>query len=229
MADVCHECGEEYRQIANHWAAADCSYPRLSDYQLDVCTGLIMGDGSLRKHTASPGINVIMTAKEYLEHLSSNAFPICSGNVNLRFTAQKAAGRVRQKGFYPEAKEKDYSDIYQFSIMSHPDLEQYRQWYKAGEKTFPKTIDLTPTVLKHWYVGDGYFDREHGMVQISLYNERGNKEKICQMFHRAGLTDFSWYANDNIGEVKFGIEGTKNFFDFIGCEPLPGFEYKFPD
>jgi len=117
--------------------------------------------------------------------------------------------------------------------MALPALQKYESWYPSGEKTFPKDIELTPTVLRHYYVGDGNLnvDKE---PKITLCNEGGNRKKIENIFYNVGLTDFWWddhkRKNDNgrVISIRFRKEGAENFFDYVGRDPLPGFEYKFP-
>jgi len=224
--DTCHECGREYQKIAMHWRQSSCAYPDLSDYQHDVVVGLLMGDGSLVRETVSPSVNVIMTTKSYLQHLSTDCFPVCSGGVYLRFTSEEAAAQVRRSGWHDDAKAKDYSDIYQFTTMCHPELERYESWYLTGEKVFPENIELTPTSLKHWYVGDGCLERGKD-PKITTCNEFESKEKINSMFYKVGLTGFYWNEADK--SIRFREEGTENFFNYVGRDPLPGFEYKWPE
>jgi len=116
--------------------------------------------------------------------------------------------------------------------MSHPDLQKYVAWYSTGDKLFPKDLELTPTALKHYFAGDGCLC-EGLYARMSICNERSNKDKIAKIFETAGLTDFYWSENERKGEregykasIKFTAAGTENFFDYIGRDPLPGFEYK---
>jgi len=174
-----------------------------------------------------------MITKEYLEHLSDNVFPIVGHDVFLSKTAEESAKRHRNTGFNPEADTEDYSDLYQFKLMPHPELQQYREWYSSGSKVFPEDIELTPTTLKQYYVGDGDFYSKDYIAKIVLSNERDNREKIMDMFKRAGFNDFSWSRVEMPGDrkddarIRFGVEGTKNFFDYVGGAP-PGFEYRWP-
>jgi len=234
MGDICHECGNEYQKIAQHWSASNCTYQQFSDYQHDVLTGLLMGDGWLSTCNKRPRISVELITKDYLTYLANEVFPVCSGGVNLKRTAKEAAEVSRKAGFRPNAKAENYSDIYSWQTTSHPELEQYREWYSTGEKCFPEDIELTPTMLKTWYVCDGFVhnDRYPG---IALSNEHGARDKIDNMFREQGLTDYYWkvsktddkHATKPNATVRFRTAGADNFFRYVGSPP-PGFEYKFP-
>jgi len=231
--NTCHECGNEYKRISTHWSASNCQHPPLTDHQHEVLTGLVLGDGCVSHKDSGkhPHFQMNMITEEYLEHLSDNVFPTVGHDVYFNRTAEESAKAHRKDGFNPSASAKDYSDLYQFKLIPHPELQKYRDWYSSGSKVFPENIELTPMTLKHYFAGDGsYYDKDK-RAKITLCNERGNKNKIVKMFERAGFNDFTWSTAEMPGgravdaRVRFGVEGTENFFDYIGS-PLPGFEYK---
>jgi len=230
MAEICHNCGEKFDMVAVHWSKTDCSHPPVSEWQHEVLTGLVLGDA----HVSCPGrrkypsVCLQMSCKRYLNYLSERAFPVLSNQVTLANTAEQQARNDHESGFNRGAGAEDYSDSYWLSFTSHPDMERYKEWYSTGQKVFPPDLELTSTVLKHWFVGDGSFCWQHGTAVISLSNEGDNENKIVNMFRNVGLTDFNWYNNENMAEVRFRKGGTENFYDFIG-DPLPGFEYKWPE
>ena len=231
MGDTCHECGREFKQIADHWAQSSCSYSNFSEHQHGVLTGLLMGDGLLHRSNRRPYLRTQMITKDYLSHLSKELFPVLSGDVHLTITAKESAAHNIDTGFSPDADVEDYSDLYGWQTMAHPGLQRYEAWYSSGSKAFPPNIELTPTVLKHWYCGDGHLN-ENKYPGIALCNESGNKEKINSMFSRVGLTDFFWregqQARDRsnpLTTIRFRADGTENFFEYVG-DPPPGFAYK---
>ena len=102
---------------------------------------------------------------------------------------------------------------------------------------WPEDIELTPTVLKHWYVGDGHCDNSssHNHIQISVSNEVKNTEKVFKYFSNVGLPQPS---NHHISEqiksenkkcdIVWGVEESYELWDYMG-EPLPDFNYKWPE
>jgi len=235
MTDTCHECGNEYQKLALHWSLSDCSHKKFSDHQHEILTGLVLGDASVKVNSErqNPRVYAVMITKEYLEYLSIEAFPHLSSEVRLEKTAEESVEQSKRNGVNENAKIENYHDVYRWYTMSNPELNTYRDWYKTGSKVFPSDIELTPTTLKHYYVGDGTFEQEEHMASISICNEAGNGEKIVNMFERVGFENFTWscWERDNgytEAQIRFGVPGTDNFFDYIGRDPLPGFGYKFP-
>jgi len=233
MTDTCHECGEEYTRLATHWTQSGCQHKPLSDYQKEVVTGLVMGDGcvAIQDDNKYPYLIVALTKRDYLEYLSNSVFPLVSHEATMSNTAKECADSGGAFHSSTDAHVKDYSSMYRLNTMSHPDFANYRKWYSSGSKSFPKNIELTPTVLKHWYCGDGHLIKNSGRASIAMSNERDSRSKIVDMFKRAGFEDFSWYryelqrdTKDN-AEVRFSNEETKWFFRYMG-DPPPGFEYK---
>jgi len=198
-----------------------------------------MGDGCVRRYgdgNERPFVQVTNTSEKYLQHLSSEVFPVLSTEPTLFKTAEEAAKDARKSGFRTDAEASNYSTQYQWWTKSHPEIRTYGSWYSSGSKVFPESIKLTPTTLKHWFVGDGTFYNKgtRKRVTIALNNERENRQKIENMFEWAGFEDFTWTRCDNQsghgGQAAMNLnkKGTKWFFRYIG-DPLPGFERKWPD
>jgi len=147
----CPECGEKYKQLGQHWTGS-CSAPQLTKQQYDIVVGLLMGDGNLRRNGKNPHIKIVMISPNYLEYLDE-MFGCLGTGIRLTQTAAESAKRNRDSGFSPNAKEENYSDLYQWRTRSLPELHDFN-WYKTGKKVWPEDIELTPTVLKHLYCGD---------------------------------------------------------------------------
>lgn len=204
----CPNCGKDREQLGTHWAQSkSCEYPELSDYQHEVATGVLMGDGYIKETHASNYLAVQMVTEEYLSYLSSNVFPVTSSGVSC-----------------------NCRNIYTWRTRTLPEFQQYRDWYKSGSKTFPKDIELTPTTLKHWYVCDGSLaerkNTEH--IRIGLSNERKNEEKIRRYFDSIGVHITNWGDYDSGCSAIFNSKQSDKLWNYMGG-PLPGFEYKWPD
>lgn len=235
--DTCPQCGKTYKCLGNHWQqSSQCSYPELTDQQIEITTGLLMGDGWLNRGNKNPQLGVKMeeSSLPYLYHVSRVFGPL-GRDVRLVRTAKEGAEESRKSGFSPEAREENYSDIYQWMSRGNPELHKF-DWYGNGKKTWPDDIDLTPTVLKTWYASDGCWDTNNGAnrIKIGMANEVENTYKVDQYFEGVGLPTPSNY---NIGEngsgrvscsAVFSSSGTRELFDYMG-DALSGFEYKWPE
>jgi len=230
MADVCNQCAEEFERIANHWNQSNCSHPEITNQQKEIVTGLLMGDGCLpSRGSRNPKIRASMTSPNYLKYLD-RGFGIFGNGVKMEKTAKESALENRRSGFRPNAKEENYSDVYLWYSMNHPELQEFESWYSSGEKVWPEDIELTPTVLKHWYLGDGHWNNgsTNNNISIAMTNESENTSKVSEMFKRAGLPSPSNYCfSSNNCQAQFTVDQSNELWEFMG-EPLPDFEYKFP-
>jgi hypothetical protein len=230
----CPECSEEYKSLGKHWYYSPSHRPELTQKQLEITAGLLMGDGHINKRKENSLLKTQMVNKKYLEYID-NIFGCLSTGVCLKEKAVDRAKKNRDSGFHPNAKEENYSDIYMWNSRVHPKFNEFRDWYASGEKVWPEEIKLTPTVLKHWYVGDGNYDNSgsNNSMSIAMNNEVENTEKVSQYFTNIGLPEPSNY---NIRDGEYGKscearwtkEDSYTLWDYMG-EPLPDFEYKWPE
>lgn len=231
----CPQCGEKYNKIGQHWSIGQCTHPPLSQHQIEITTGLLMGDGSLERCDKHASLRAKMITPEYLDYLDGK-FGVFSVGKSLCTTAEESAFNCRESGFSPNASPQDYSDLYRWRTRNHAGLDQFRSWYNTGKKVWPDDIALTPTVLKHWFCGDGSREETpygQNRIHIAMSNEIDNTEKVDRMFSNSDLPKPSEY---NINQRKdgsfscmarFTMEDSHLLWDYMG-EPLPGFEYKWP-
>jgi len=236
MTTKCSQCGSEYKRIASHWNQSfKCEHPGFSDYQKQIITGLLMGDGNIDSHNGNPFLQCKVISPNYLKYIDEK-FGIFGNGVSLTKTAEEAAKMNRERGFRPNAKSDNYHDLYTWRSMRHPELQEFADWYATGKKVWPSDIELTPTVLKHWYCGDGHYHNSgrHNHIIISMSNEVNNTQKVDKIFKNSGLPSPSNYAiselddgNNKKCNAEFTVDQSKELWEYMG-EPLPDFEYKWP-
>ena len=144
-----------------------------------MVVGILMGDGCIDGSGKNPRLIITMTSPNYLEYVAEN-FDILGGDVRLYTTAEENAKNSRYSGLNPNADSDNYSDIYRWCSIKHPELEEFAEWYESGGKMWPENIKLTPTVLKHWYCGDGHWNNNGSAnyIAIAMLNEVDNLEKV---------------------------------------------------
>jgi len=221
----CPNCGESgFSQIGRHWSSDRCSHPSLTQKQKEITTGLLLGDGSIgRRISGNPSVQVKMITEKYLQYIDQE-FGVLGLGVDKINTAKEQAELNRDSGFHTDAKEENYSDVYQWTTRRHPEFSTWEDWYSSGEKVWPHDIELTPTVLKHWYCGDGrYHNYSSDSIQIATVNEINNETKIKDMFERQGFD-----ARVSSAWIQFTNEESDRLWRYMG-DPLPGFEYKWPE
>ena len=232
----CPDCGEDYQQLGQHWHHSPSHRPELTEKQLEVTTGFLMGDASVLSDRKHCYLRSNMTTPNYLQYVD-DVFGCLGTGVKFHKTGSEIAEMNRKSGFSPNADEENYSDVYFWQTRLHPKFSDFREWYSTGEKIWPEDIELTPTVLKHWYVGDGDYHTSgnHDSIRISMVNEIENTEKVSQYFTNAGLPEPSNYDITNRKNrenksctAEWGIEESYQLWEYMG-EPLPDFEYKWPE
>ncbi len=131
-------------------------------------------------------------------------------------------------GFY-----KDKRKYYHLQTRYYRNLnELYNRWYPNGKKKIPKSIELTPTTLFNWYIGDGSFRKG--------YNNTKKSERVmlCIEFDIIGRK----FISNRLNKLKIknsiysdGIyikaESRCGFFRFMLSENnfIPNcYQYKFP-
>lgn len=224
---ACPECGEKYERLGSHWNGSPSHRPQLTGYQKDIVIGSMMGDGSLEKRSGNPSLEIGMITKQYLETLD-NIFGVLSTGVRLKSTAEEKAQQSRDTKFHPNASEENYHDFWGLRTRRLPELSQFN-WYTGenGEKVWPENINLTSTVLTHWYIGDGTWKNTNykNYIAIAMCNEIESKSKVDQYFKLANLPTPSNYTKY---QIEFTVEDSYKLFEYMDPAP-PGFEYKFPE
>lgn len=225
MTDICHNCGNEYSNLSMHWhQSSSCDFPELTPNQREIVTGVLMGDGTVSRPGANPLLSVVMVTEDYLNYLDNKLGKYGKGVVK-KMTAEQSAKKNRDRGFRPDAKAENYSSVYRLDSRTSPEFEEFIHWYDSGKKVFPEDIELTPTTLKHWYVCDGTYSTHGGAnrIEIAATNEIERFDNIVSSFN-----DIGFEAKTTGKAIYFSNSKSQDVFDYMG-EPLPGFEYKWPN
>lgn len=194
----------------------------ITNEQKDILKGILMGDAWIdRKENKSARLKIESINKEFLDWLEDALGDIvCSKGK--KSTAKELAEKNRKYGY--TVNEENYNDIYILRTRSMKYFNELHTWYDSGEKRFPK-MELTPTILKMWYVCDGSFSNSSYPVVYSS-NEKDRKKFILDMFKDTKLNPS--FHNGGGGVIQFKTSESDAFFEYIG-EPIPGFEYKWPE
>jgi len=228
----CSECGESFESIGKHWRWKSDHKPSFTKKQLDILKGVMMGDGTLhKKNDKNPYVLVAMTNDKYLDYLKQE-FESLGKDVYLKQTAEESAEAMRNNGLRPNAKAKNYKPVYKWATRSHEDLKFFKQWYDGSDKIIPANFNLSPTVLRHWYVCDGHLQTKgnHYRCSIALTDQRKNRKAINKLFTEADLPLPKWFERDTKNkrtEIVWNKEKSTEILKYMDFAP-PGFDYKWP-
>lgn len=221
MGHTCHRCGNKYDRLSLHWGMSDCSFPKITDTQREIITGLIMSDAHISKPSRNGLIDISSTNEKFIHHID-NILGVISCGVN------EGPDSKRQKENYTRTNSGgelyEFNDVYRLHTHTHPEFGVMRdRWYTEDGKKYPEDLELTPTSARYWYAGDGGIQkRESGnhRVQITCSNESDRSEFLLSIFDTTPVSpNFSsdrLYTSHN--------EGLK-FLEWIG-DSIPGYEYK---
>lgn len=201
---TCRCCGEAFSSIGLHWYHNPEHRPSLTDKQMDVAKGVLMGDGCIHRSGDSPYLNCSVVERRYLEYLS-DIFDNVSGPISREHRAT--------------------NDIYRWRTKTHPQFAELENWYSTGRKQFPEGLSINPTILKNWYCCDGCYNR--GAIEIGISNEVDNRNKIERYFESTPASISNWDVSSGSAKIAFTREDTTKLFQYMG-KPLPGFSYKWP-
>jgi len=213
----CPECGRRFKSLGRHFAWRPEHQPTFSDRQHELITGLLLGDGWVsRERNGNPRFVVDMINREFIEWLDTQ-FEEHTLGARLQKTAEDHAETC---GHNPQTT----NDVWRFKTRTHPKLEQYRDWYGEEGKRYPKSLELTPTILKMWYVSDGSFQLPEYNVTPTLSfgckKEADNKQFISDLFSAIDV-EITWSGH----LFRVALDDAEKTWNYMGSPP-PGFEYK---
>jgi hypothetical protein len=224
---TCHECGATFTRPGYHWSQGACDYPALPDDKDRLVLGLMLGDGTLRRHTTHPFVQTYMINEPFLEWLDDELEWLSTGVSRYR-TAEQGASISRNNG-HESADAENYHDVYVMQTRTMPQFETYEPWYAdSTRKQFPDDITLSPIDTKIWYACDGSlnWDRRYPdsrpYATIGVASEMDDIETVLDMFRRS---TFEYVPRVDENTIRFSVDETESFLEWMGAPPV-GFEYK---
>jgi hypothetical protein len=214
---ICPFCGKSYKQIALHWRGKKCNRPSFTDEQIEIMSGLLLGDGDIKPGTDGSIFRLRMTNKPFVEWVSSKLSPLSRGVfLSQNSTKQKeSALRAELEGV---TEDSDFKDLYGIRTVTHPQINQLRDWYSSGKKRYPDSI--TEEMLRMWYVTDGN-KHPYGM-RITCDAQKDVKEDVIDMIKEIDYIENPSFNKD--GTITITADESREFMR--NTEAPSGFEYK---
>lgn len=187
----------------------------LSEKARQFIYGELLGDGHLTKGSKYACLfSYASQYNEYLEWLSSqlNNFGI------------KQSNRIYERII----KGKRY---YQYFSKTYAELKNIRNiFYPKGEKIIPNELEISPLLLRQWYIGDGSLNKPSRIK----WNEKPYIKIAAMGFNKRDLQNIIIKIN-NVGlkcnlnkdkTIQFSVYSTKDFLNYIGKCPIKCYQYK---
>jgi len=110
-------------------------------------------------------------------------------------------------------------------------------WYPNGVKIVPKTLVLSPIVVKYWFYGDGYatskYHKRHDKdsIHLGLCTDSFSKEdclRLCRLLKEASGADFHCvkYRSKHNRLMCYRVRDINLFYDYIGECDVASYSYK---
>lgn len=222
--ESCPNCGDQFLNMGQHWKSSKCKYPDLSRKQKDLIKGIVMSDASVQFNVNNNNnIKIKMTNKEFLIWLKNELKEICHSKYpTLVEKGDKSKENAREYfGADNIDKNSNYKDKYHILTRSHPFNNIFDNWYNP-EKRYPiDKLEITPTIAKMWYCGDGTLDTSKNRVSIACINESDRIESVADLIRDKGFR----VNTTSEGRIRISSSDTADFLNWMG-DPPPGFEYK---
>ncbi|KXA92680.1 hypothetical protein AKJ65_07185 [candidate division MSBL1 archaeon SCGC-AAA259E19] len=184
----------------------------LSDRGIEFVEGNLLGDGSLFRHgNISSRYAHSEKNKEFLKWLSHK----------LKGFGIEQTGRLRKND-----SESAYGTTYQYWSKSYVDLSELRErWYPLGKKSIPQNLEISPTRLFNWYLGDGTLFSNNS-CRIASARPASKLEIVKNQFLDIGIT-----CSIGCNGIYVWVGSSEDFFEYILQSDLnpPCYSYKFPD
>jgi hypothetical protein len=185
-----------------------------SELLQEIITGLLMGGGWISKDEGRNSIfGIEVINKEFLDWLDQKLGNISMGVVPI----DRSGDEIIIDGKKVDKAKKSYA----LKTRNLEGFNKFNLWYSTGEKRFPE-MDLTPMILKMWYVCDGSYTN---YPVIYSTNENDRKDFVLSLFDDLPLDPN--FNKGGGGCIQFKRPETDKFFNYLG-ESVPGFEYKWP-
>lgn len=174
--------------------------------------GSLMGDGSLRIHKRG--------RNPYYTHTDKNKEAIN----HFKYLFEKEG--IKTSKIWQNKKSK----CFMFQTEARQEfINYYNLFYpKSNKKILPK-VDLTPTILLYWYIGDGSVKKQKGTLNnaCQISNKFGNSyilKQLKSLFH----INCNYYKENlrDLGVFYIPHKGFIKFIEYIGICPIKCYEYK---
>jgi len=194
-------------------------YPRveLTMKQREILYGLILSDGYLDRRRRNAFFGIKSIHLEFIQYLR-NRFPDT-------LFPPKWLQRIEKDG---------HIDYYLHTIRHPLFTELHSLFYVNSEKTIPE-IELTPTILLYWFLGDGHRHKSKNDIFITSGFTYEEYRPVIDWLASEGIEAHWHRKSDNKrrkrskgkGYLKiYGKDNIRRFYELIGPPPVKCFAYK---
>jgi hypothetical protein len=232
IEDIIHK--RHYTDIKKWITRRNESLPPLSDFQLEIIVGSLLGDGSIKKkyhHNCRFSKPQCVKFKEYLDWHFIKLYPY-STKLYKGYTDRIIINSNKKIINYKTGDKK--LKYYCLGTIAHPVFTKLREkWYPNGVKVVPCDLKLTPLTIAIWYCDDGSNDFSSRKASISTQGFSFNDvELLAGNLHNFDLfpkieSRLSPYTKRPQPILKFYSSSYKNLINLVTSHVMwDCFKYK---
>jgi hypothetical protein len=185
----------------------------LTQYELEVIQGCLLGDGCLSIKGKSSCFMYGSSNLDHVEYVWNQLKDLVSPRYK--------DGPIRRE-IYDKRTKKTYIN---YSIRTKSSITFYNLrmvWYPEGLKIVPKDLELTNTIILLWYVGDGSLDKSHGYIKLCT----DSFDKDSLEFLNGQLQEWKSWINFTNNRIYIKRIFAKHFLNYIGDCPVESYKHK---
>lgn len=205
--------------------ASDEKYPDIpiTPELMEIIEGNLLGDGCISIVKPHERSGHYQHGSKYINHITwlrklfeEQGFPMKKIHSKDAFS-QVVMGEKR-------SNLANFSESFYIKSKSTPSLKVIRQkWYTSERKIVPINLKLTPTMILHWYLGDGSLEKR-GRIEIATNGFDENENKfLAELFSELGIKALIHKASSGFGfrlTISKKDGNADKFFSLIGpCPP----------
>jgi len=186
---------------------------KMSKYSNEVITGELIGDAYIKPNVRQSCLSFCSKHKSYCDYL----FNI--------FDKENLCKSYVKKVIYYHKYHNKYYTIFKLRTVSTIQIHHLRsKWYKNNIKIIPDDFKLTPTVMLHWYMGDGTLPKgQYGVLCVDCFTNQENKFLSNLINKEIGIKSSIIKSLNRIFIPKTSMS---TLLDYMGACPIKEFNYK---
>lgn len=184
----------------------------LSPLFLEFIEGELLGDGGVYKL----GGNSSNSKMAYYSHTSKHKEYLEWLDLIFSSEGLRRSGKIQEESF-PQEERDGYvfseSVGYYYSSIACVELMEIRnRWYPEGVKAVPEDLELTPTRVRQWYIGDGSLGTNGVDFLVEGFDLK-SRNILLEKMKRLGFS--CSLQKDGFSNLHISKKDVEKFFDFI--------------
>lgn len=196
-------------QTVGQVTAVDNTVGSLSEEQVSLIIGSLLGDGAMRcKANALIEFNHSAEQRAYVDWKFQRLITLVSTPPKLR---SGNGGRV----------------AYRFTTRSLPEFTPYyRTWYPQGRKVVPQ-LTLTPLTMAVWFMDDGC--RSYRAIYLNTQQfDLESQQRLLNLLQEQWGIRASLNRDKTYHRIRIAVGSVERFKAIVAPHVLPELKYKFP-